>query len=32
MCVHVIVLENDIHNVPLSVQNIKQVLACMLKF
>lgn len=32
LCVHVTVLENDISNVPRSVQNIKQVLTCMLQF
>lgn len=32
LCVHVTVLENDINNVPRSVQNIKQVLTCMLRF
>ena len=31
-CVHVTALENDIHNVTLSGENIKQVLTCMLKF
>lgn len=31
-CVHATLLENDIHNVPLSGEKIKQVLTCMLKF